>query len=223
MRFFPIILALTIALTAIPSARAQAPLNISPDHAYAWSENCGWMNWGWNAGGGAPGRVRITSTCLTGFVWWENTGWMSLSHDPYTPPVPSQTYPNTTDQDYGVNVDPSGVLSGYAWAENLGWVNFSGGALASPPNPARIDFAAQRFRGFAWAENAGWINLDDTTLFVGSACSADHNRSGALSVQDVFDFLHDWFAGAPTADFDGDGHSAVADIFAFLTAWFGGC
>jgi hypothetical protein len=228
MNLKPVILAflLTTISSLAPRAVAQVGpgLTINPTHAFAWSENCGWLNWGWNnANNGTPGRVRVTSTCLAGYVWWENTGWMSLGHDPLSVPAPDQQYANTDNTDYGVNVDPSGLLSGYAWSENAGWINFHGGAEASPPNPARFDHTAQRFRGFAWGENIGWINLDDTTLYVSTACPADYNRSGALSIQDIFDFLDDWFRGNPAADFDGDGHLAVEDIFSYLTAWFGGC
>ncbi len=220
---------LAILLTACgalaPRALAQVGpgLKIDSTHAFAWSENCGWLNWGWSASASTPGRVRVTSTCLAGYVWWENTGWMSLGHDPLSIPAANQQYANTNDTDYGVNVDPAGNLSGFAWSENAGWVNFHGGAEATPPNPARFDSFAQRFRGFVWGENVGWINLDDTTLYVGTECPADYNHSGNLTIQDIFDFLHDWFLGTPASDFDGDGHLAIADIFGYLTAWFGGC
>jgi probable HAF family extracellular repeat protein len=55
-------------------------------------------------------------------------------------------------------------------------------------------------------------------------CHADYNRNGAISVQDLFDFLAGYFASDPRADFDHDGISDVGDIFAFLALWFaGGC
>ena len=114
-----------------------------------------------------------------------------------------------------------GALTGFAWGENVGWINFGGGALATPPNAARYDGAAHRFRGYAWGENIGWINLDDATIFVGD-CPADYNGDGLLNVQDIFDFLAGWFAADPRADFNGGG-SGVSDIFDFLAAWFAGC
>jgi hypothetical protein len=49
---------------------------------------------------------------------------------------------------------------------------------------------------------------------------ADWNCSGALEVQDIFDFLSDWFAG--NGDFNADGTVSVQDIFDFLGAWFAG-
>ncbi len=54
-------------------------------------------------------------------------------------------------------------------------------------------------------------------------CTADTNHSGALEVQDIFDFLNLWFAGDCRADFNGVGGLAVQDIFDFLNAWFQGC
>lgn len=47
----------------------------------------------------------------------------------------------------------------------------------------------------------------------------DWNCAGGKTVQDVFDFLSDWFAGA--GDFNADGHISVQDVFDFLGAWFG--
>lgn len=49
---------------------------------------------------------------------------------------------------------------------------------------------------------------------------ADWNCSGSVGVQDIFDYLSDWFAGR--ADFNVDGATSVQDIFDFLTAWFAG-
>lgn len=46
----------------------------------------------------------------------------------------------------------------------------------------------------------------------------DWNCSNSKTVQDVFDFLSDWFEGR--GDFNADGLNTVQDIFDFLTAWF---
>ncbi len=55
------------------------------------------------------------------------------------------------------------------------------------------------------------------------ACPGDFNGADGLTVQDIFDFLNDWFAGAPRADFNGVDGLSVQDIFDFLNVWFGGC
>jgi hypothetical protein len=58
-------------------------------------------------------------------------------------------------------------------------------------------------------------------------CYADYNKLNGVGVQDIFDFLNDWFAGSKFAVVGGDGQSgtlSVQNIFDFLNAWFaGGC
>jgi hypothetical protein len=54
-------------------------------------------------------------------------------------------------------------------------------------------------------------------------CRADYNQSGNISVQDIFDYLSDYFAASPRADFNGSGSVTVQDIFDYLAAYFGGC
>ena len=48
----------------------------------------------------------------------------------------------------------------------------------------------------------------------------DWNCDHQVQVQDIFDFLADWFSG--NGDFNADGATAVQDIFDFLSAWFAG-
>jgi hypothetical protein len=58
-------------------------------------------------------------------------------------------------------------------------------------------------------------------------CYANYNHNTTLEVQDIFDFLNDWFAGKKGALVGGNGSSgtlSVQNIFDFLNAWFaGGC
>lgn len=146
---------------ACPLAAGQS--NIDPNHAFAWTENIGWMNTGGNA--------RVHATFLSGFVWGENVGWINLGN---ARPANGTAYSNTDGQDSGVNIDPlTGNLSGLAWGENVGWVNFSTQAALGPyAQQARFEYAstgnywAGRFRGYAWGENVGWINLDHAVAYV---------------------------------------------------------
>lgn len=56
-----------------------------------------------------------------------------------------------------------------------------------------------------------------------AACRADYDRTGALTVGDLFAFLADWFAHASRADVNGDGAVGIQDIFDYLTSYFQGC
>lgn len=55
------------------------------------------------------------------------------------------------------------------------------------------------------------------------ACPADYNVDGQATVQDIFDFLIDYFSGDVRADLDASGQIGVGDVFAFLSAYFTGC
>lgn len=66
-------------------------------------------------------------------------------------------------------------------------------------------------------------NIGSTSV---PCCHADYNKSGAVSIADVFDFLNSWFAGSPFAIVGGNGNAgplAIQNIFDFLSAWFAGC
>jgi hypothetical protein len=54
-------------------------------------------------------------------------------------------------------------------------------------------------------------------------CRGDFNADGAVSVQDIFDFLSAYFASATSADVNGDLMVTVQDIFDFLSFYFRGC
>lgn len=87
----------------------------------------------------------------------------------------------------------------------------------------RLMFVASDSGGLSVVEAA----IDD--VFVAacqgsvSACAADFDQSGAVSTQDIFDFLAAWFQALPSADFNASGTITVQDIFEYLAAWFAGC
>jgi len=56
-----------------------------------------------------------------------------------------------------------------------------------------------------------------------TCCKANHNQAGGVTVQDIFDFLADYFNNDVAADFNGVGGITVQDIFDFLAAYFNGC
>ncbi|MCA9292406.1 MAG: dockerin type I repeat-containing protein [Phycisphaerales bacterium] len=196
---------ITIALLVAASA-ALGATNISPTNKWSWGENIGFMNWR-DAGTPAGNQgVEVLSDHLAGYVWCENIGWLNVGNG-------SGPYANTNNTNYGVNV-VGGFLEGYAWMENAGWVNFDGGALASPPNPARIENG--RLKGFAWGENVGWINLDDANAYVAIFCEADVNSDGQVNLDDL-QLLLFGFGTGPGAqlidgDVNGDGFTNLDDL-----------
>ncbi len=56
-------------------------------------------------------------------------------------------------------------------------------------------------------------------------CHADYNKLNGITVQDIFDFLGDWFAGSALTAIGTTGTTqpTVQHIFTFLNAWFAGC
>ncbi|MFM9995666.1 MAG: GC-type dockerin domain-anchored protein [Phycisphaerales bacterium] len=56
-----------------------------------------------------------------------------------------------------------------------------------------------------------------------SACSADCNADGALTVADFGCFQTKFVAGDPSADCSGDGSLTVADFGCFQTGFVAGC
>lgn len=179
--------AMSIVLGVAATAAAQS--DIDPAHKFAWGENIGWTNWQHDRPNSGDG-VIVESTFLGGYVWGENLGWLRLGDgDPGAPGGTETSYTNLNGTDYGVNRDPcTDYLSGYAWGENIGWVNFSGGALATPPYPARIETTsgASRLQGYVWGENVGWINLDHALHYVGLfACPPSGGTGPAVNTYQI--------------------------------------
>lgn len=203
----------TLAAGLLMSAAAFASPTVDPNHKYAWTENCGWTNWR-DANNGADG-ARLNSTYMFGFVWGENIGWINVGDGT---PVDGFMYENATGLDFGVNSDPgTNQLSGFAWGENIGWINFSGGALATPAQPARFDPSTGRLFGYAWGENIGWINLDNSTHFVAfsSICTGDIDGDRSVGLGDLAELINCWALPRscnPKADLDGNGSLGLGDL-----------
>lgn len=79
--------------------------------------------------------------------------------------------------------------------------------------------------GLAGASTPGATACNASGNALTPCCLADYNKSGALTVQDIFDFLNDWFASSPYSA-AGAGPAdplTVQNIFTFLNMWFAGC
>ena len=96
-----------------------------------------------------PNEVQAgASDNVYGWAWSENIGWISFNCD--NPEIPA---PRCTN-DYGVNVDASGLFSGYAWSENIGWISFNQGELINCPSgvcEARLNTGTGEVSGWARA------------------------------------------------------------------------
>lgn len=94
-----------------------------------------------------------------------------------------------------------------------------------------ITSLADRSVGLLWSDNRSDANdlyamkiNTDGTLGGPLLCPADFNRSGAVSVQDIFDFLAAYFGADACADFNKSGPPpTVQDIFDYLAAYFTPC
>jgi hypothetical protein len=207
-------------LVLLPSAALAQPTNISATDSYSWGENFGWMDWHNDPAKG----VAINASYLEGSIWCEHVGWITVGDGA---PFNGVSYANVDDTDFGVNKDAVGALHGFAWSEQLGWINFDGGALATPPNPARID-ATCRFRGYAWAENAGWVNLDDAVHFVAYLLDGDVNGDGIVNITDLGILLSNFGISGPgvmlgDGDLNGDMAVNITDLGILLSNFGNSC
>ncbi len=139
---------------------------------------------------------------------------------------------------------PTGAccLSGACSTQTLAACSTSGGVFQGigtfcTPNPCPQP-SGICCRGSTCATSTSAACTGPYTRFVASAacnaagvntapcCRADFNQDRVVGVQDIFDYLTDWFSGSPRADFTNNGAGApgVQSIFDYLTAWFtGGC
>ena len=121
-------------------------------------------------------------------------------------------------------VGPSGAGTSGGWVQ----AQFNPAALIPLTATVRVRFVADDTAG---AEGGSLVEAAIDNFSVSALtctdpvvqCPADFNASGAVTVQDIFDFLAAWFAGQISADFNHSGVVTVQDIFDFLAAWFGGC
>jgi hypothetical protein len=158
---------------------------------------------------------------------FDSTG-RGVDYQAYAAILPTPIPPTITNAqvslpgEYYIAVSPRGVTLpadqslGLIWNQNpVRPTQAPNGAGSTNPLADWTNLAALPTRHTPYT-----ITLTGATL-VPLPCAADFN-GGGLAVQDIFDFLNAWFAGAPSADFNGGG-LAVQDIFDFLNAWFAGC
>ena len=117
----------------------------------------------------------------------------------------------------GVNLMPTPALPGAFVAGNVTSATLSIGPLYPTGSPVPPQSIMVR----CTASNACGTAVSRPVRL--TACAADVNCGGGVSVQDVFDFVAAWFTNDPRSDFNGVNGITVQDIFDFLAAWFAGC
>jgi hypothetical protein len=175
--------------------------------------------WGLRSVCGAPSLISqpvTTTTCPSGTAAFSI---MASGAGPFTYQWQLQTAPNTWTT---LGNDPGplpcgGSASAYAAPLNSPTVTI--GIHPCPGSPT----APQHFQIRALVTNAGGCGSVTTNEATYTICPADFNCSGAISVQDIFDFLAAYFANQPAADVNANGSVSVQDIFDFLAAYFAGC
>lgn len=80
-----------------------------------------------------------------------------------------------------------------------------------------IGFHSGLYNGFIQS------GLNGAQIIERTACAADWDSSGQVTLGDLFAFLEDYFALRPTADFNGTGTVSVQDIFDYLGSYFAAC
>jgi hypothetical protein len=66
--------------------------------------------------------------------------------------------------------------------------------------------------------------IDDASVEIAlHTCAADFDKSGRITVEDLFTFVNKWLDGNPVCDMDRSGAVEVADLFSYLNLWLGGC
>jgi hypothetical protein len=161
------------------------------------------------------------------------------SCDYYAPTILAQPQSVTADEGRGVNLlvnaDGNDLTLSYQWMKEgvdlADGGNFSG-VTTDELSIDALDAASEGFYSVRVYNSCGSTVSQSALVFITghnnppprtNACPADFNASGAITVQDIFDFLETYFSGDAAADFNASGDTTVQDIFDFLAAYFTGC
>ncbi len=154
-------------------------------------------------------------------------GFHDAAHDvwfAYTAPVDGTLVLRACNSNFYPSLEAFvGGCGGFLFASSCNYVEGACGNAVQLTLPV-ADNSTYTLRIAGSTQNVpGFDDVGQGTLVVAFTpdCACDWNLSGALSVQDIFDFLAAYFAG--NGDFNGSGATTVQDIFDFLACYFGGC
>ncbi len=161
------------------------------------------------------GLADLSPTAILGDLDGDN-----IADDPGVPPGRFYTNPD----------DPRtvGLSPGSGGGDAVDMATAIDPSIGLPPTPPLrwIDFVRITTAVDAVNPPLGEISTEiGAVADVRPAYTADWNRDGAVTVQDIFDYLVSYFSADPDAeagggDFNDSGATSVQDIFDFLTAYF---
>lgn len=249
------------ALLALPSGKLAAGGSFTSSGTASFNHIARWTGSAWTTlGGGVAGTssevlalARVPTTeIVAGGVFsiaggvaaenlgrWSDTGKAWIAMQPVKGVAVSGSGNATLSAAAAPGYDYAGALS-YQWrhgATNIS--NGSGGASTGGGTVTGSTSASMTIAGVASSDHGSYTvrvtngcgYVDSSAGSIGTSCPADQNHDGTLNIQDLFDFLSDWFALCTatgpgcydTADFNADFTTDVQDIFDYLSAWFAGC
>jgi hypothetical protein len=164
--------------------------------------------------------ISLNSSCSLPFTIIQSDIWFR-----YTAPATGETTVSLCGSNFdtalaissavGGCVPPGGVSTSLACNDD---------AACAPPSTALTPQSRASFNAVAGqpyfirvGSQSGVTGSGTLNISQGTTCPCDWNHNNQLEVQDIFDFLNAWFAGA--GDFNSSGTLDTNDIFDFLNCW----
>lgn len=120
--------------------------------------------------------------------------------------------------------DASGAPKAISWSRETGTVNLNGLLPASSGwDLTSADALGEDGAIYGRGTYLGTAHAFRLGVGIEPWCRADVDRSGGVSVNDLFSYLSQFFANDPRADFNQSGNVSVQDLFVFLQEFFAGC
>jgi hypothetical protein len=220
--------------TAATFIASGITLSASTSYWVVLKPTSGTYAWSWTASNSGTGITSSTFTHVwgstdDGSAWWTDDFFplqMTVVVDACSAPSFS-TQPTAFNGCLGQNASFTIAASGastYQWRKNgVAMSNAGRNSGVDTPSLSIANVHADDRANYDCLVTASCGSTTPSNSVALNLCPADFNCSGAVNVQDIFDFLNGWFASSATADYNDDGVTAVQDIFDFLSGWFAGC
>jgi hypothetical protein len=124
---------------------------------------------------------------------------------------------------FGYGISATTTADRFTWSSGSGGVCCRGATCALTTTQAACTVPPGVVAGAQWFSGSACNAPGNART---PCCQADYNKSVGVTVQDIFDFINDWFAGSGYARPGSDGSAgtmSVQNIFDFINDWFAGC